>query len=104
MSTGSNAGGLLVQHAALEQIQVDLGNAVKAIEDRMARLDGELGKLRAEFDGNARTTYDQVKAKWDAAIHEMRLLLNDTGVQVGDSNAEFHRVDSLAASRMGGVF
>lgn len=104
MTTGTNAGGLLVQHAALEQIQNDLGTAVKAIEDRMARLDGELGRMRAEFDGNARTTYDQVKAKWDNAIHEMRLLLNDTSAQVGNSNTEFHRVDTLAATRMGEVF
>lgn len=104
MNAGMNGGGLLVEHAALEQIQNDLGTAVRAIEDRMARLDSELGRMRSEFDGDARATYDQVKAKWDAAIHEMRLLLNDTGVQVGDSNANFSRVDKLAATRMGGVF
>ena len=102
MTTGSN--GLLVQHAALEQIQNDLRQAVQAIDDRMALLDADLGRMRSEFDGNARTTYDQVKVKWDTAIQEMRLLLNDTGTQVGDSNAEFDRVDNLAASRMGEVF
>lgn len=103
MSTDGN-GGLLVQHAALEQIQTDLQNAYRAIEDRMARLDADLGNLRAGFDGNARTTYDQVKVKWDNAIHEMRLLLNDTGTQVGHSQSEFARVDGLAASRIQEVF
>lgn len=102
MTAGYN--GLLVEHAALEQIQNDLRQAVQAIDDRMARLDGDLGRLRSDFDGNARGSYDSSKAKWDAAINEMRLLLNDTGAQVGDSNAEFARVDNLAATRMGEVF
>ena len=104
MTAGMNGGGLLVEHAALEQIQNDLGTAVQAIQDRMDRLDSELGRLRTEFDGDARTTYDQVKARWDAAIHEMRILLDDSRLQVGDANANFSRADQLAATRMGGVF
>lgn len=96
--------GLLVEHAALEQIRQDLARAVQAIHERMTRMDSELAPLRVDFDGHARQAYDASKAKWDTAIHEMRQLLDDAGRHVGDSNVEFARVDGAAASRMGQVF
>jgi early secretory antigenic target protein ESAT-6 len=96
--------GLVVQHAALEQIRDDLRRAVLAIHDRMARLDGELAPLRADFDGQARASYDTSKAAWDTAIHEMRQLLDHVSRQVGEANAEFARVDAQAAARIGQVF
>jgi WXG100 family type VII secretion target len=96
--------GLLVQHAALEQIQADLGRAVLRIHDRLDRLDADLLPLRTDFDGHARAAYDAGKARWDAAIREMQELLAAAGRQVGEANAEFARVDDLAASRLDQAF
>jgi early secretory antigenic target protein ESAT-6 len=96
MTMGFN--GLLVTHAALDQAQEDIRQAVQAIDDRLHRLEGELVPLQGEWSGQAKDAYRASKAKWDSAILEMRALLSDTGATVGRANAEYLRTDNAAAA------
>ncbi|WP_122816068.1 WXG100 family type VII secretion target [Nocardioides pantholopis] len=89
--------GIRVQHAGLEQAAQDLLAKVKDIDSRMNQLERELGALRSSWAGNARLAYDSAKATWDGAIEEMRLLLQDTGRAVDQSNADYAAADARGA-------
>jgi WXG100 family type VII secretion target len=93
-----NIDGLRVNHAGLEQAAQDLHNAVKEIDDRMNRLEGELAPLRSDWSGQAQGAYVTAKAKWDMAIQEMRDLLDDTSRTVHQSNAEYRAADQRGAA------
>ena len=90
--------GLLVNHGQLEQATQDIASAVKAIDDRMNRLESELSPLQSDWAGNAQAAYTDAKRKWDTAIAEMMQLLNDTGTTVGLSNQDYHSADVRGAN------
>ncbi len=96
MSAGFH--GLLVNHAALDQATTDIRAAVQAIGDRLDRLESELAPLRSDWSGQAQETYRVSKTRWDAAITQMRDLLNQTGLVVGQANAEYAHADRAAAA------
>lgn len=90
--------GLRVNHAGLDQAADDLYGAVKKIDDRMDRLESELAPLRSDWSGQAQSAYITAKAKWDAALQDMRNLLDDTSKTVTQSNAEYRAADMRGAN------
>ena len=90
--------GLRVNHAGLDTAAEDLGQAVKAIDDRLNRLEGELAPLRSDWTGNAQNAYEVAKAKWDGAMQDMKSLLADTSNTVHQSNAEYKAADQRGAA------
>lgn len=90
--------GLRVNHAGLETAALDLLQAVKDIDDRMNRLEQELAPLKSDWTGHAQTAYHVAKGKWDTAIEEMRILLEDTGRTVNTSNEEYRNADKRGAA------
>lgn len=90
--------GLRVNHAGLDTAAEDLGQAVKAIDDRLNRLEGELAPLRSDWTGNAQNAYQTAKAKWDGAMQDMKSLLADTSNTVHQSNAEYKAADQRGAA------
>lgn len=94
--------GLRVNHAGLDTAAQDLHTAVKEIDDRLDRLESELAPLRSDWTGNAQASYRAAKGRWDAAIHEMRGLLEQTSQTVLRSNAEYKAADQRGATAFGG--
>lgn len=90
--------GLRVNHAGLDQAADDLNSAVKKIDDRMERLESELAPLRSDWSGQAQSAYTTAKATWDAALQDMRNLLDDTSKTVTRSNAEYRAADMRGAT------
>jgi len=90
--------GLRVNHAGLDTAAEDLGRAVKQIDDRLNRLEGELAPLRSDWSGSAQQAYTTAKAKWDGAMEEMRTLLQDTSNNVHQSNADYKAADQRGAA------
>ncbi len=93
-----NLDGLRVNHAGLDRAAEDLYAAVKKIDDRMNRLESELGPLRSDWSGQAQQAYTTAKAKWDWALKEMRDLLDETSKTVYQSNAEYRAADMRGAN------
>lgn len=89
--------GIRVNHAGLDQAAQDMYKKVKDIDNRMNQLESELGPLRNEWAGNARSAYDTAKAKWDWAIQEMKDLLDETSKTVYQSNADYAAADQRGA-------
>ena len=90
--------GLRVNHAGLDNAAEDLYRRVKEIDDRLNRVEQELGPLRSDWTGNAQQAYTTAKAKWDWAIKEMRDLLDETSRTVYQSNAEYKAADQRGAA------
>ncbi len=90
--------GLRVNHGGLDMAAQDLYTAVKEIDDRMNRLESELAPLRSDWSGNAQTAYHAAKTKWDAAIQDMRNLLDQTSQTVHQSNADYKAADQRGAA------
>ena len=90
--------GLRVNHAGLDTAAEDLGRAVKAIDDRLNRLESELAPLRSDWTGNAQQAYVVAKTKWDTAMQEMKTLLAETSATVTQSNQEYMAADQRGAA------
>ena len=76
----------------------DVMKAAKDIEARLDQLENELNPLRRT--GTVREeAYDQAKAKWDQAMQEMTLLLQQASQGVDSSNAEYKAADQRGAGR-----
>ena len=93
---------LRVNHAGLDTASQALHATVKEIDDRLNRLETELAPLRSDWVGNAQQAYTTAKAKWDAAILEMKDLLDETSRNVQQSNAEYMAADRRGAASFGG--
>lgn len=92
-------GGLQVTHATLEQAANDMQQTVRNIDARMDRLESELEPLRSQWAGAQQDAYTIAKAKWDAAILEMRTLLDDAHRQVHTANQSYADADRRGAAR-----
>ena len=89
--------GIRVNHSGLDQAAQDLYNKVKEIDTRLDRLESELNELRNSWAGNARSAYDVAKQKWDTALQEMIVLLDQTGRTVEQSNVDYAAADARGA-------
>jgi early secretory antigenic target protein ESAT-6 len=93
--------GIRIDHAALEATAQDLAATVRRIDDRLDRLDAELAPLRSDWTGAAQEAYRVAKTRWDAAIREMRDLLQQTSNAVAQSNAAYREADRRGAAAFG---
>ena len=91
--------GIKVQHSALEEGAVNVMKAKNDIVARLDQLEGDLSPLRSDWTGNAKMAYDQAKAKWDQAMQEMTLLLQQASKGVDDSRHEYKAADARGANR-----
>lgn len=91
--------GIKVNHGALSQGAQDLLGAAKGIQSRLDQLEGDLRPLATDWTGSAKEAYAQAKARWDQAIADMILLLQDTSASVDNSNAEYMAADRRGANR-----
>lgn len=94
----SNLDGIRVNHAALDQASADMHKTVQDIDERLNRLERELEPLRSQWGGEAQAAYTQAKAQWDAAILDMRNLLDESEQTVFRSNQDYMAADKRGAS------
>lgn len=88
---------LHVRHAGVEAGAADLARGVRALEERLARLESDLAPLRAGWAGEAREAYDDAKRRWDLAIDDLRQLLARTSLAVAAAGADYAAADRRGA-------
>ncbi len=94
-------GELRVNHGGLDAASQDLAAGVKAIDDRLNRLEAELEPLRGDWSGQAQQAYTVAKAKWDGAMQDMKSILAQTSANVSQSNSDYLSADRRGASAFG---
>lgn len=95
--------GISVHHGGLDEGAAGLARGVRAIEDRLQRLDADLRELQGYgWSGQAQQAYLHAKAQWDRAVHDLKHLLARTSVAVATANQEYREADRRGAALFGG--
>jgi WXG100 family type VII secretion target len=95
--------GITVHHGGLDEGAAGMARGVRAIEDRLARLESELVALQGEgWSGSAQQAYVAAKAQWDRAVLDLKDLLARTAVAVVSANQEYRDADRRGAALFGG--
>jgi 6 kDa early secretory antigenic target len=97
----SSAGELKVNFGSLDAAAADIMAQANQIEGRLDALESELAPLRSDWTGAAAASYQQSKAKWDAAMADMKALLAEIGGAVSRSNSDYQATESQNTSRWG---
>lgn len=87
-----------VSHDGLDRAAEGLHAAVRRIDERLDRLDGELAPLRSDWTGQAQEAYLSARHRWELALREMRDLLDSTGRAVHESNSAYRAADQRGAA------
>ena len=90
---------LKVNFSALSTAAADIGTGANQLEATLANMDRSLQPLRANWSGEASASYEASKAKWTAAISDMKALLADIGRAVDSSGQEYQATERNNAAR-----
>lgn len=91
-----------VSHEGLDRAAEGLHAAVRRIDERLDRLEAELSPLRADWTGEAQQAYEVARRRWEAAMREMRDVLDSTSRTVVESNGAYRAADLRGAAAFGG--
>ena len=94
--------GIRVSHEGLDRAADGFHAAVRRIDERLDRLEGELAPLRADWTGEAQQAYEGARQRWEQAMREMRDVLDATGRGVVESNGAYRAADLRGAAAFGG--
>ncbi len=92
-------GDLKVNFSAVTGAGSDISQGASKLEAKLADMDRSLQPLRANWSGEASSSYEGAKAKWTSAITDMKLLLADIGKAVDTSSQEYGTTESKNAAR-----
>lgn len=90
---------LKVNFGALSTAAADITTGANQLEQTLANMDRSLQPLRANWTGEASNSYEAARAKWTAAISDMKLLLADVGRAVDTSGQDYHATERSNAAR-----
>ena len=90
---------LKVNFGGLATAAADIQAGARQIEARLADMDSSLQPLRANWSGEAASSYEASRAKWTAAIEDMKALLADVGRAVSTSGVDYLSTEKSNASR-----
>lgn len=87
-----------VNYGALATAAADIQNSANQIESRLNELDRALQPLRANWTGEAATAYEAAKARWTAALTDMKTLLAQIGTQVISTSQNYQDTDKKVST------
>ncbi|WP_182112079.1 MULTISPECIES: WXG100 family type VII secretion target [unclassified Actinotalea] len=90
---------LKVNFSALSTAAADISTGANQIEAKLGDMDRSLQPLRANWSGEASSSYEAAKAKWTSAITDMKALLTDIGRAVDTSGQEYNSTEKNNAAR-----
>ena len=90
---------LKVNFSALATASGDIRSGASQIEQTLANMDDALRPLRANWTGEASSSYEAAKAKWTAAITDMKALLAEIGTAVDTSGQDYQATERANAAR-----
>ncbi|MBT0994260.1 WXG100 family type VII secretion target [Cellulomonas sp. DKR-3] len=90
---------LKVNFGGLSTAAADIQAGASQIEGRLNDMDQSLQPLRANWSGEASTSYEAARAKWTSAITDMKALLAEIGTAVSTSNEDYQATERANAAR-----
>jgi len=90
---------LKVNFGGLAAASADITTGASRIESRLNDMDSSLQPLRANWTGEAATSYEAARAKWTSAISDMKALLAEIGKAVATTNDDYQSTERANAAR-----
>lgn len=90
---------LKVNFSTLAGAAADINAGAGQIESTLGDMDSQLQALRANWTGESASAYEAAKAKWTAAITDMRTLLAQIGSAVDTSGQEYQSTERTNTNR-----
>ena len=90
---------LKVNFGGLSTAAADIQTGASRIESRLTDMDQSLQPLRANWSGEASPSYEAARAKWPAALTDMKALLAEIGRAVATSNDDYQATERANAAR-----
>lgn len=69
------------------------------IRNELDELDKKVSRLRANWSGEAQTSYDEAQRRWNASIAELQQLLAQISTKTQEISNSYVNTDSQAAKR-----
>lgn len=76
-----------------------ISTGARGIRSQLEDLEGEVGQLRASWDGSAQVAYDDAQRKWNASLNELNQLLQQISQKTMDLSQNYTSQDRSSAGR-----
>jgi 6 kDa early secretory antigenic target len=90
------------QFGALQTGEADFASIYSQLQSTISTLDAKLRANLAEWDGEAQAAYHVAKAKWDAAMANMAMVLNNLKAVIGEANVNYTNTENANAALWNG--
>jgi len=90
---------LKVNFGGLATAAADIQTGANRIQSRLDQMDQSLQPLRANWSGEASSSYEAARAAWTTAITDMKALLAQVGQAVATSGEDYQTTERSNAAR-----
>lgn len=94
---------IAVGYEVLEGAASYIKNRAGDIEDKLDAMERRMLNRKDQWTGDASAAFDEARSAWDAAMSDMKNVLQDVGRTVGLSNAEYQAAEARNARRFRGA-
>ena len=88
-----------VQTAQVSALSAQIRTGAQGIRAEIERLESEVGKLRAAWNGDAQNSYDAAQRKWNQSLGEMQALLERISSSTEQIAQAYNQSDARNAGR-----
>jgi WXG100 family type VII secretion target len=88
-----------VGYEALDGAAAEIKNKAVAIEDKLNAMEKRMEGRAEHWTGAASSAFTTSRLEWDKAMTDMKEILNEIGLTVGLSNAEYAAAEARNAKR-----
>jgi uncharacterized protein YukE len=89
---------LNIRFETLEQAEVDLAVAYRAVTSTIEELKAKLAHKLEEWSDDANDEYRKVQAQWQAATDHMAVVLNQAHIHVGNTREMYVEMERQSVS------
>ncbi|KQZ75946.1 WXG100 family type VII secretion target [Nocardioides sp. Root151] len=94
---------IAVGYEALDGAAAYIKNRAIDIEEKLDAMERRMLGRADQWTGDASLAFNEARTAWDAAMNDMKEVLQDVGLTVGLSNAEYQAAEARNARRFRGA-
>lgn len=87
---------------SLQSGEADFASIYSQLQGTISTLDAQLRSNLAQWDGEAQQAYYVAKAKWDAAMANMQMVLSNLRAVIGEANVNYSTTEAANAQLWNG--
>jgi WXG100 family type VII secretion target len=93
---------VVVTYSSLEEAAQSIQRQAKQLDQDLREIQGWVKGIASVWEGEAKTAYDGVQAKWDAKATHIHTILNEIANKVRTASSDYGSTDKKAAQSFQG--